>query len=167
MQNVYKDKETNLTIRRINYDSKDEVFADIRVIEWGANKSKNLPSIIPRKLDKFYEIGASHRGEYQNKIEIFAILNEKRIIATAGLILHRPKNKLYPKLMPTINVGVLPEYENRYADCVNALGKMLKLDFDSIYYAHPIGLDKRGIKLKKLIGYYPDEHQVEIWELNV
>ena len=134
MQNVYKDKETNLMIRRINYDSKDEVFADIRVIEWGADKSKHLPSIIPKKLGKFYEIGSSHRSEHQNKIEVFAILDEKGIIATAGLILYQTKNKL----IPIIHAGILPEYENRYADCVNALGRMLKLNFSVVYYAHRI-----------------------------
>lgn len=161
MKNVYNDKETGLTIRRINYDSKDDVFIDIKVIGdcWSFRKTLNLSSILPEKITLFEEIGRSHRESHQKNLEVFAVLNGIGIISTCGVIIKDG--------FPYMHIGVLENFKEKYNDITHALARMLKENYSKVFYIHPIGMNKEGLKLKKFIGYYPDEHQIEVWELNV
>jgi len=162
-EKMYEDKQTGLSVRKLDYNSKDDVFADIQVIHdtnilLAIQKDINSP-IEQKKMD-FLEIGESHRIVHLDNYDVYAILNDSGIIATAGI----PFNE---KGFPYITLGTLKEFLKRYGDCVMALARFLKQKYKRIFLFHIKGTEKTGLNLKRYESDYLTKYDYELWELDV
>jgi len=166
-ENYYIDNETGLKIRKINFDTEDTSI-DIRLTDDFCKQVENLPSIIPKKISKYYLAGSWHRLTHLGKeysvsnlkgspFCLFVIHNEN-IIASVGVV--SINGKAY------IHLGVGRNYLDRYGDCLISIKNYLKsIGFKEIYYCHPISLPKDNLKLKRFVGYFPSPPQIELWEI--
>ena len=166
---LYEDVETGLAIRRINYDSKDEAYCDIRVIDSHVDliEKLNLPMVVPKEMMKCWQMGTSQRlDRVENPFDfkVFIILDGQFMIATAST----SRTETY---YPVILAGAIPEHQKRIADVYFALARMLKNQgFENIYAAFLIrDPAERAIltRAKRFVINSPKtKPYLQLWELN-
>jgi len=170
MKNVYVDEETGIQVRRINYDSPEETFADIRIIEsylrfvpkdrpHKAFSAYKKVGVIPPKLNLFYQIGLSHRLDHlEGFLKVYALIFDGKIISTPGV--YFMNGKCY------IHIWVLDSYRHKYADCLKALINYIRRELgkNDVLYFHPKVVDKSVVAplLKEYVG---DFDVVELWKV--
>ncbi len=166
---LYEDVETGLAIRRINYDSKDEAYCDIRVIDSHVDliEKLSLPMIAPKEKIKCWNTGRSLRlDRIQNPYDfkVFMILDGQFMIATAST--SRVEN-----YYPVVLAGAVPEYQKRIVDVYFALARMLKKEgFPNVYamFLMKAPFEKLITARTKrfVMNYPPRQPYLQLWELN-
>ena len=157
----YIDKKTGLVIRKINYDSKEEIFADIRVIE------NSLPDIplqgkIPYKFAKYLQIGEAQRGAHEEKdFNIYVILDNFGVISTSGVLLW----KLNGKTFPIFSAGMVESNLDKLTEVCGAIIRMLRIQYSRvfIFILKGKGVLKDKLKLK---GFTEETTRAETWEVD-
>ena len=168
---LYEDPETGLAIRRINYDSKDEAYCDIRVIDSHAElvKSLGLPQPVDVEVEKCWETGTSQRLdriETSINFKIYLILDGQFMIATAS-------TSRVETYYPVIIAGTISEARNKIQDVYFALGRMCKKELaaEKVYAMFEMRAPFEKFilaKTKRFIMNYPKiKPYLQIWELNI
>ena len=166
---LYEDVETGLAIRRINYDSKDEAYCDIRVIDSHIDliESLGLPMVVPKEIMKCYQVGTSQRRdriENPFNFKVYMILDGQFMIATAST--SRLEN-----YYPVVLAGAMPEHQKRIVDVYFALARMLKKEgFPNAYamFLMKAPFEKLITARTKrfVMNYPPRQPYLQLWELN-
>jgi len=166
---LYEDAETGLSIRRIDYDSKDEAYCDIRVIDSHVDliEKLNLPMVVPKEMMKCWQVGTSQRlDRIENPFDfkVFLILDGQFMIATAS-------TSRVETYYPVILAGTVPEHQKRIADVYFALARMLKKEgFTNVYamFLTKAPFEKLILARAKrfIMNHPPHRPYLQLWELN-
>jgi len=167
---LYEDAESGLSIRRIDYDSKDEACFDIRVIDSHVDliEKLNLPMVVPKEMMKCWHIGTSQRlNRIENPLDfkVYIILDGQFMVATAS-------TSRFETYYPVILAGTVPEHQKRIADVYFALARMLKNQgFENVYAAFLIREPAESVILtraKRFVMNSPKtKPYLQLWELNI
>jgi len=171
LENYYRDKETGLVIRKINYDDPNDTFADIRVIgDW--------IELFPQAFTKhplfalYWQIGVHERvnwledkffmpGIGEAKLVTYAIIYNGTIISTPSVLIKGDEAYIF--------LGVKKGYITKYVECLSALIRYFKaMDISKVYYFWHEGIDKTILSkiLRRFVINLPHRPDVEVWEVD-
>jgi len=167
MKYDYEDIKTGLKIKKIDYENRDEAFADIRVISSCLDKFREF-YLVPEKIALFYQIGVHERLDWlgcktdyirEFNIETYAVFFNNTIISTPTIT--------FVDNTPYINLWVLDEYFYKYIDILKVLGNFLKLrGYKKVFLIYPKGLKIDGIEnIAKFVREIKEVPNGEIYEL--
>ena len=166
----YKDEETGLVLRKLNYDSKEDIICDVKII-WNYEGYALFPVPFPTELLRYAELGRCERKQetdIHNAMQ-FLVNDGVAYIANTSVYFYPISSE---KFGPVVAANTVSGYEKRLGDCCNATARMLvNQGYKKIYcLVYIYDINKNKILKKKVIEDFPWSIKglpFEIWEMDV